>query len=132
MDKKTLLTESVNAAGNAYSPYSGFSVGAAVFGTNGEIYTGANIENSSYGLTVCAERVAIFNMVNAGCKGIAALAVYCGGGASCMPCGACRQVISEFAKGDIPIFTKGSVHQKDFLLSELLPHAFGGDFDEKI
>ncbi len=132
VDKNSLLTNAVNAVKNTYSPYSGFAVGAAVLGADGVIYTGANIENASYGLTVCAERVAIFNMINSGCRGILALAVYCGAGASCMPCGACRQVISEFAKGDIPVFTKGRELQKDFLLSELLPHAFGGEFDEKI
>lgn len=82
---------------NAYAPYSHFKVGAAVLGEDGVIYTGGNIENVSYGLTNCAERTAIFKMVSCGCTKFTALAVVAGDtpGES-GPCGACRQVISEF------------------------------------
>ncbi len=131
--KNKLLSLAQQAADNAYSPYSGFKVGAAVLGTDGTIYTGCNIENAAYGSTVCAERTAIFNMVSQGCRQIAELAVYCNAGSSCMPCGSCRQVISEFASSsDIPIHTLGSEKQITFSLNKLLPYAFSGAFDEKI
>ncbi len=132
INKERLLTAAIEAAEHAYSPYSGFKVGAAVLGIDGNVYTGCNVENASYGLTICAERTAAVKMVSNGCKKIAALAVYCAAGESCMPCGACRQLIIEFAGQDTPIYTKGSKHQQDFTVGELLPHAFSGAFDEKI
>ncbi len=133
VDKERLLGCAVKATKNAYSPYSGFKVGAAVLGDDGNIYIGANVENASYGLTVCAERTAIFGMINGGGKKIVAIAVFCDAAKSCMPCGSCRQVVSEFALNNhIPVYTKGSEIQQDFILSELLPHAFGGAFDEII
>ncbi len=131
--KKILLNAATDAAKRAYSPYSGFAVGAAVLGEDGNVYTGCNIENASYGLTVCGERVALFNMVNSGCKRFVALAVYCDGGATCMPCGACRQVMVEFAQHyNVNIYTKGNTDEVDFTLEQLLPHSFSGGFNEGI
>ncbi len=131
--KSRLLTAAKKAAENAYSPYSGYKVGAAVLGADGKVYTGCNVENASYGATNCAERTAIFNMVSQGCTQITEMAVYCGAGSSCMPCGVCRQVISEFtATPNILIHTLGSELQKSFTVNELLPHAFSGEFNEKI
>ena len=95
-----LVAAAIAARENAYAPYSRFSVGAAVLGTDGKIYTGCNIENVSYGMTMCAERTAIFKMVSEGCRKFAAIAVVAGDNATDgAPCGACRQVMGEFADG---------------------------------
>ncbi len=130
--KELLLNEAINAADFAYSPYSGFNVGAAILGADGNIYTGCNVENASYGLTICAERTAAVKMISSGCKEIVEMAVYCAAGKSCMPCGACRQLLSEFAPPDTVIHTLGNELQLDLTVAELLPHAFSGAFDEKI
>lgn len=96
---KLLIAGAIEGQSHSYSPYSNFSVGAAVLGTDGKIYTGGNIENASYGMTVCAERVAIFKMISCGCTTFKALAVTAGEepGES-GPCAACRQVIAEFCE----------------------------------
>ncbi len=94
-----LVESAIRARENAYAPYSKFSVGAAVLGTDGRIYTGCNIENVSYGMTMCAERTALFKMVSEGCTKFAAIAVVAGDNATDgAPCGACRQVMGEFAE----------------------------------
>ena len=85
------------AAQHAYAPYSGFCVGAAVLGANGEIHAGANVENASFGLTICAERNAVFQAVARGIRRIEAVAVYTPTPVATAPCGACRQVLHEFA-----------------------------------
>ena len=93
-----LVAAAIAAREKAYAPYSKFSVGAAVLGTDGKIYTGCNIENVSYGMTMCAERTALFKMVSEGCRKFAAIAVVAGENATDgAPCGACRQVMGEFA-----------------------------------
>ena len=103
-----LLAAAREASRGAYCPYSNFHVGAAVR-AGGRIFTGANIENASYGLTVCAERTAVFAAVLAGCSRVEAIAVSCVDApegsthALLTPCGACRQVLAEFATGDVPI-----------------------------
>jgi cytidine deaminase len=123
---KVLVNEAVRARGSSYSPYSGFSVGAAVLSADGRIFTGANIENVSFGLTVCAERVAIFNAIAAGCTSIKKIAIACQDSndafkSSLMPCGACRQVMSEFASEDFEVLVDGV---GTYRLSELLPAPF--------
>lgn len=113
------------AAKRAYAPYSRFRVGAALETDGGVIYTGCNVENASFGLTVCAERVAIFNAVNAesGRLDIRALAVFNEEGAAAAPCGACRQVISEFgADATIAFFDGKKVRRLSF--RDLLPYGF--------
>jgi cytidine deaminase len=114
------------AAAHAYAPYSGFAVGAAVLVESGEIHSSANVENASFGLSNCAERNAIFQAVASGARRIDALAVYTETAASTMPCGACRQVLSEFGAGAIVICcsTEDS-HERRFTLEQLLPAAFG-------
>lgn len=97
--RKELVKKAIEGREKAYAPYSKFSVGAAALGADGNIYTGCNIENVSYGLTNCAERTAIFKMVSSGCTKLVAIAVVAGENATDgAPCGACRQVICEFAQ----------------------------------
>ena len=113
-----------DAAVNSYSPYSNFPVGVAVLAENGRIFAGTNVENASYGLTICAERAAVFSAVSAGEKRITALAVYTPTDEPSVPCGACLTVISEFADGDVAIlmFTDGK--QRWSTLDQLLPQRF--------
>ncbi len=121
-----LLHAAAAAAEAAYAPYSKFRVGASVH-ANGAIYTGCNIENASYGLTMCAERVAIFKAVAAGARRIEAAALACidappgSPDHEKMPCGACRQVLAEFASPDMPMAIAGVAILH---LSDLLPHPF--------
>ncbi len=108
---------------NAYAPYSHYRVAAAVIGDDGQVYTGCNVENAVYPLTMCAERVAIFNAIASGAKRIQAVAVVTTNGGS--PCGACRQVMREFAGDDMPIFiadTQGAY--RAYTMDELLPLSF--------
>ena len=121
-----LLESARAAAGQAYCPYSHFHVGAAVL-AGGNVYLGCNVENASYGLTICAERNAIFAAVAAGASRIDALAVTCPDAmddapvSHRMPCGACRQVIAEFATAATRVLIDGV---GEFSVAELLPHAF--------
>jgi cytidine deaminase len=111
----------------AYAPYSGFTVGAAVLTSSGAIYTGCNVENASYGLTMCAERVAIHNAVAAGEREVMAVAVASEPGAT--PCGACRQVLAEFAPQPEVlrvIVVDGRGNERPYTLEELLPASFSG------
>jgi cytidine deaminase len=125
-ERQSLLDAARQALKRAYAPYSDFHVGAAVLTEQGEVFTGCNVENASYGLTNCAERSAIFTAVQqtAGNKlAIRAVAVVNGNEVPCSPCGACRQVIAEFGQDAIVIF-KG---QKDYLvmpIQDLLPESF--------
>lgn len=120
-----LLERAKTASETSYSPYSKFPVGAAVEMASGNIYTGANIENSSFGLSICAERVAIFNAISNGEMKISAIAIACPDlddrKSSKMPCGACRQVISEFSDESTQVIIKGI---GTFKMSELLPDPF--------
>jgi len=112
----------------AYAPYSSFPVGAAVLASNGEIYAGANVENASFGLTICAERNAIFQAVAQGARRIEAVVVYTPTPAAASPCGACRQVIHEFGPDALIICcTDDASAERRYTLTELLPGAFGPD-----
>lgn len=120
---KELVNEAKKARKNAHCPYSKFSVGAAVLAGNGKIYTGANVENASYGLTCCAERVAVFKAVADGARIIKAVAVESSGKKAVKPCGACRQVIFEFGENaDIVTSEKNKINVVK--MSSLLPDAF--------
>jgi len=118
-----LFTEAENAAEQSYSPYSHFRVGSALLCEDGTIIRGANIENRSFGLTNCAERSALFAALSRGYTSFSALAIYCPDADYPVgPCGACRQVISEFTKSDFPIYYAGS--DKKYIsrtIGELLP-----------
>ena len=126
MNKEELIALAWEAREKAYCPYSQFMVGAAVLGVDGKVYTGCNIENASYGMTVCAERTAIFKMVSEGCRKFAALAVVGGSDGDGAPCLACRQVMTEFcANFDVPVYDcspDGSMWEHK--LSELCPLPF--------
>lgn len=118
-----LLQSAVEAMANAYAPYSHFTVGAAILGTNSTIYTGCNVENASFGLTNCAERTAIFNAISQGCRNFSAIAIASKGSAP-WPCGACRQVLNEFSPA-LRILVTWDGHVAISSLQELLPHGFG-------
>ncbi len=120
------LTAAAEAvAVNAYAPYSHLRVGAALEGESGRVYTGCNVENSSFGLTVCAERAAVFQAVARGEKAFTRLAIFTPDAGPLSPCGACRQVLAEMGR-DIPILSIGRGGlAREFRLSELLPQAFG-------
>ncbi len=124
MNEKELVLSAINAKKNSYSPYSSFPVGAALLCSDGEIITGANIENVSFGLTVCAERTAFFKAVSEGKKDFIAIAV-AGGDTFLPPCGACRQVMAEFCKKDFKIiFVKNENEYIVKTLEEILPFSF--------
>jgi cytidine deaminase len=123
-DPADLLARAVAARDGAYAPYSEFAVGAALLDANGTIWTGANVENASYGLSMCAERTAIFNAVASGAREFEAVAVAGPDGVRTLPCGACRQVLWEFAPGLRVVFDDGG-RVNEIPLATLLPHAFG-------
>ena len=127
MTNKELLAAAEKAAGNSYSKYSGFSVGAALLAEDGRVFTGCNIENASYSLTNCAERTAVFKAVSEGVTKFKAIAIV---GSSdgdfsrpCQPCGACLQVLSEFCGDDMMIILSNGW----FKLSDFLPLRFSSD-----
>ena len=125
MNKEELMRLAKDAAENAYHPYSGFSVGAALLTARGSVFTGANVENASFGATCCAERVALFSAVAAGEREFSVLAV------TAMPCGICRQALSEFAP-DLTVCVDGKDGMEEYTLSKLLPHSFTFDKEKKI
>ncbi|MDF3066210.1 MAG: cytidine deaminase [Polyangiaceae bacterium] len=122
--EEQLLVESARLASErAYCRYSKYSVGAAIRGASGQVYTGCNVENASYGATMCAERSAVFAMVAAGERRIASVCVYAPGEPVAMPCGMCRQVISEFCRdAEVLVAGPGGVLRRSF--AALLPEAF--------
>lgn len=123
-EPKDLLARAREIAARAYVPYSRFRVGAALEDASGEVYAGCNVENASYGLTICAERSAVFAAVAAGARRpFVALAVSCldAGEGGCSPCGACRQVIAEHFREDATIAVEGL---GQFTAADLLPHGF--------
>jgi len=124
MDVSHLIEEAQEAMQRAYAPYSGFRVGAALLTSDNQIFTGCNVENASYGLTVCAERIAVFNAISSGASEFKALAVVSDGEGYCRPCGACRQVIREFGKNILIIMASNDGRYEAKSISELLPDCF--------
>ena len=124
---EALLAAAREAAGRAYVPYSGFPVGAAVLTADGTVVTGCNVENASYGLTVCGERVAVWAAATAGHRAIRAVAVATPASLGATPCGACRQVLNEFAPADaeLVVLLDGEGGPEQIPLSALLPRSFG-------
>ena len=121
-----LLREATRAAERSYSPYSGFKVGAALRLADGSVVIGANVENVSFGLTICAERAALVRAVSEYGPGIriAAIAVANLNGAASPPCGACRQMLSEFAAPEAPVVFPAAVGTTTMRFDELLPLGF--------
>jgi len=119
-----LEEQALRARARAYAPYSRFHVGAAVRTRDGRVFTGANVENASYGLTVCAERNAILQAVLAGARDIAAVAVATGNSPPAAPCGMCRQTLAEFAADCDVLLVNEAGERRRLTLGELLPLAF--------
>lgn len=132
--KEELICAALAAREKSYAPYSHYRVGAALLAEDGEIITGCNVENASYGAACCAERTAVFKAISQGKKRFSAIAI--AGGIEgkepedyAYPCGICRQVLNEFAGNDgfTVIVAKSVSEYKEYSLNELLPYGFGGD-----
>ena len=129
MNEKELCKEAVDAMKNAYAPYSGYKVGAALLTEKGKLFAGCNIENAAYTPTVCAERVALFNAISSGERNFTAIAVAGGEdgviSGAFPPCGVCRQVMAEFCAPDFTVLVvTGEDSYKKYTLNELFPQAF--------
>nr|WP_275069176.1 cytidine deaminase [Pseudidiomarina sediminum] len=126
---KTLRDAAFRASQNAYVPYSKFAVGAALLMRNGNVITGCNVENVSYGLANCAERTAVFRAIAEGYNGadIVAVVVYTPGQKAYAPCGACRQVLAEFLQPETLITSTSEQASQQWRLTDLLPDAFHFD-----
>jgi len=126
MNYNDLIKKAIDARKNAYAPYSKFKVGAAVITQKGNVYTGCNVENASYGATICAERVALCNAVSSGDCNIKAIAIVYDEEKFASPCGICRQFIYEFGSEIEVILAKMNGEYKIKTISDLLPDGFGG------
>lgn len=129
MNEKELCKEAIDAMKNAYAPYSGYKVGAALLTEKGKLFAGCNIENAAYTPTVCAERVALFNAISSGERNFTAIAVAGGKdgviSGAFPPCGVCRQVMAEFCAPDFTVIVvTGEDSYKKYTLNELFPQAF--------
>ena len=128
MSKEKLIECARRARENAMATFSRFQVGAALATADGSIYTGCNVENASYGLTICAERVAVFKALSEGARKFSAIAIVADTDTLTPPCGACRQIIWEFC-GDIPVYLanlKGT--GKEYRMKDLFPEPFDASF----
>lgn len=121
---KDLYAKALEARGNAYAPFSGFKVGAALLTDDGSVYTGVNIENSSYGATICAERTAFVKAISEGKRNFKAIAVTAGNEEESLPCGICRQFMYEFSP-QMEVITGTDINKLNVrTLEELLPLGF--------
>jgi cytidine deaminase len=122
LDRERLKAAAREAAQVSYSPYSHFRVGAALLASDGTVITGTNVENRSYGLTICAERSAVVQAVSRGLRSFVAVAVHTPDSEQPVsPCGACRQVLSEFAPPGTPVFCEGAAGEMETTLGDLYP-----------
>lgn len=127
-----LILQAEEAKKKSYSPYSNFRVGAALLTNDGKIFKGTNIESASYSLTICAERVAVFDAILKGKRNFKAIAITSDMNDFISPCGACRQVLYEHCGGDLDvIMTNKKLESKTVKLKDLLPYSFEKDFKEK-
>ncbi|MDQ3910224.1 MAG: cytidine deaminase [Actinomycetota bacterium] len=125
MDLETVMKAAREASEKAYAPYSNFQVGAAILTEDGALHAGCNVENASYGLSMCAERSAVFAMAleNPENREISVVAIFSPNASPCFPCGACRQVLREFACKVVVVEEASGLRRYPF--EEILPHAFG-------
>ena len=124
MNDRELLRIAKEASLNAYVPYSGFPVGAALECSDGTVYTGCNVENAAYGDTICAERCAVLKAVSEGRREFTRIAIYGEGQGYCMPCGSCRQVLSEFSPEMEVLCAKAGGAYVSYPLTRLMPYTF--------
>ena len=124
MTDRELINLAVSGMKNAYSPYSGFTVGAALECEDGSVFLGCNVENASYGECLCAERVAVFKAVSEGRRSFRRIAVAANSPEYCMPCGSCRQVLAEFSPDMEILAVREDGRYVSYRLSELLPKRF--------
>lgn len=132
MTDEELIALAEEVRENAYSPYSGYTVGAALLASDGTVYTGGNVENASYSATLCAERSAFVQAISHGCRSFSAIAVVGGRAGKApnsffMPCGVCRQVMREFCADDFRILVSDGQTVRSQTLAELLPGSFSAD-----
>jgi cytidine deaminase len=130
-DSESLIEAAKRARSQSVAPFSNFQVGAAVKTADGKVYTGCNIESASYGLTVCAERVAIWKALSEGERQFTELAVVADTETLTPPCGTCRQIIWEFARGVTIVFANLNGESEEFQIADLLPRAFDARFLKK-
>ncbi|MBQ7713024.1 MAG: cytidine deaminase [Clostridia bacterium] len=123
--RRRLTDAAIEASKRSHSPYSGYAVGAAVLTDGGAIYSGTNVENASYGATMCAERVALFKAVSEGGARVVALVVYAEPSLP-YPCGMCLQALSEFTAADVPVCLVSGRETREFTFENLFPHPFEG------
>jgi cytidine deaminase len=124
MNDRELLRIAKEASLNAYVPYSGFPVGAALECEDGTVYTGCNVENAAYGDTICAERTAVVKAVSEGQRSFTRIAIYGEGKGYCMPCGSCRQVLAEFSPEMEVLCAKAGGSYVSYPLTRLMPYTF--------
>ena len=124
-----LVTQAIKVAARAYAPYSKFHVGAVLVGKDGRTFAGCNVENISFGLTICAERNAVFAAVAAGCREFAKIVIVADTEVPASPCGACRQVLAEFEPDLEVVLSTFRGKSETFRLSELLPRPCAGILD---
>lgn len=128
IDWDALERAALAARARAYAPYSEYAVGAALLGEDGNIYTGVNVENASYGLSSCAERSAVATAIDAGVRRFVAIAVATGGARAAAPCGMCRQVLAEFTPSFPVRCVSDAGDRVETSVDELLPYAFGPSY----
>lgn len=127
MKTEALLDTAAKAARKAHAPYSEYKVGAALLCADGKVFTGCSIENAAYGLSVCAERTAVFTAIAAGRRDFVAMAIVADGASMPYPCGACLQVLAEFCREEFSVYTARSSAPDEYevnCLAALLPHPF--------
>ncbi len=124
MTDKELLKIADKAMENAYAPYSGFKVGAALLCTDGTVFTGCNVENGSYGASNCAERTAVFKAVSEGYRDFTAIAIVSSGGGETYPCGICRQVLGEFSPHIRIVLRNNSGEPVSYRFEDIMPKFF--------
>lgn len=124
MENEVLISYAKKAMGNAYAPYSGFSVGAALLTSEGEVFTGCNVENASFGATICAERCAILKAISEGYTSFEKIAIVSSSQDLTYPCGICRQFLSEFMEDGIVVLMDKHENIKEYSLNDLIPFSF--------